>query len=471
MPTNSELKPVNAKPQFLAWLYLAMIAAAAVIFVAIRQYGETHLVAPAPTVAAERAASVTGHGDVFHVLLAMVAVIVTGRTIGLATGWLGQPRVIGEIIGGIVLGPSLLGWVSPEAYTFLLPPSIVPHLHLIAQLGVILYMFLVGLELNTGHLRERGEAMVAISHASIVLPFLLGVILALVIYPRYSTSDVSFTVFSLFIGVSLSVTAFPVLARILSERELTRTRLGTMALACAAADDITAWCLLAVVVGVAQSKLGGAVLTVGLAVSYIALMFLVVRPIMARMVPSYEVDKPVSQNVAAFVFVALLISATATELIGIHAIFGAFLLGAMIPHDSRVARDFIQKLEDIVGVLLLPAFFAITGMRSELRLVSGVEHILVCAAVTIVATIGKFAGSAAAGRLTGLSWRDASAIGVLMNTRGLMGLIVLNIGLDLGVISPQIFAMLVVMALATTLMTAPLLDRLVVAGEISEPAE
>ncbi|MGE3315017.1 MAG: cation:proton antiporter [Planctomycetaceae bacterium] len=472
MSKTPDLERRTPNGRRLTWLYVAMIVGTAALFVAVRHYGETHLIAhqaavTEPTTSPQAAPA---HYALFHVLVAMVAVIIVGRLVGIVSNWFGQPRVIGEIVGGILLGPSFLGWVSPEAYAFLLPTEIVPHLRIIAQLGVILYMFLVGLELNTGHLRERGEAMVAISHASIVLPFLLGVCLSLAVYPRYSNSAVSFTVFSLFFGVSLSVTAFPVLARILSERGLTRSHLGTMALACAAADDVTAWCLLAVIVGVAQSKLGGALVTVVLAVAYIALMFLVVRPIMARMVPAYDTDKPVSQGVAAFVFVALLLSAIATELIGIHAIFGAFLLGAMIPHDSRVAREFIQKLEDIVAILLLPAFFAVTGMRTELNLVSGFENILFCITIIIVATIGKFAGSAIAGRLTGLNWREASAIGILMNTRGLMGLIVLNIGLDLDVISPQVFAMLVLMALVTTLTTAPVLDRLIPPDEPASTA-
>ena len=394
-----------------------------------------------------------------RLLLALAAVILTGRLLASLLQQIGQPPVIGEVLAGILLGPSLLGRLSPELAGYVLPPSVAPYLGVVAQLGVILYMFLVGLELNAGLLRERAHATVAISHASIVVPFLLGALLALAIYPRYSTSDVKFTSFALFQGVAMSVTAFPVLARILTDRKMTKTDLGVVALSCAATDDVTAWCLLAFVVGVAQAKVGGAVLVILAALAYIAVMFLLVRPLLKRLSERHAQSR-LTPGVTALVFVGVLVSAVITEWIGIHAIFGAFLLGAVIPHESAIAKEFTHKLEDLVTILLLPAFFAFTGMRTEIGLVSGWQAWLICGAVIFVATLGKFGGTVGAARLTGLGWRDSAALGILMNTRGLMELVVLYIGLDMGVISPTLFAMLVIMAVVTTVATTPILSWL-----------
>jgi Kef-type K+ transport system membrane component KefB len=367
--------------------------------------------------------------------------------------------VIGEVLAGIALGPSLLGAVAPGASAYVLPPESAPYLAVVAQLGVILYMFTVGLELDASVLRRRGHAAVAISHASIVAPFVLGAVLALGLYPTMAPAGVAFTPFALFLGASMSVTAFPVLARILTDRGMTQTELGIVALACAAADDVTAWCLLALVVGVAQAQVGGAVFVVVLTMLYLAAMFLLVRPLLSCVVPWIE-QRGLSKGVTSVVFGALLLSAWLTEFIGVHALFGAFLLGAVIPHDSRIARELPRRFEDIVTIVFLPAFFAFTGMRTEIGLIAGWENWLWCGAIIAVATAGKFGGSAAAARIAGMSPKDASALGVLMNTRGLVELIVLNIGLDLGVLSPRLFAMMVIMALATTLSTAPFLHWL-----------
>jgi Kef-type K+ transport system membrane component KefB len=358
-----------------------------------------------------------------------------------------------------VLGPSLLGQLWPQAADFVLPATVAPYLGVIAQLGVILYMFLVGLELNHEMLRGRAHATVAISHASIVVPFLLGATLALLLFPQLAGSDHSFTSFALFMGVAMSITAFPVLARILTDRGMQRTPLGILALGCAASDDVTAWCLLAFVVGVAQAQLGGAFLVLALTAGYIGFMLLLVRPLLTRLL-AYCESEPLPQGVIAVIYGALLLSALATEAIGIHALFGAFLLGAIIPHDSAVARALTRQLQDLVTVLLLPAFFAFTGMRTQLGLVAGAEQWLLCGLIIVVATAGKLGGTLAAARLTGLGWREGTALGLLMNTRGLMELIVLNIGLDLKVISPALFAMMVLMALVTTLATTPLLQPL-----------
>ncbi len=405
-----------------------------------------------------------------HVLLALAAVIVTGRALGGALARLGQPPVIGEVLAGILLGPSLLG---REASAWVLPPAAAPYLGVIAQLGVILYMFLVGLELNADRLRHQARAALMIAHASILVPFLLGAVLAVPLSATLAPPGVPFVSFALFLGIALAITAFPVLARILADRHMTRTALGTLALGCAVTADVTAWCLLAFVVGVARAEVGGAFVVTALALGFIALMFLLVRPLAAWLVRRYE-DRPLPMGIVATVLVAVLLAALATDRIGVHAVFGSFLLGAVIPHDSAVARAFTRKLEDVVTILLLPAFFAYAGMRTEIGLVSGLGAWLVCGLITLAATAGKFGGTYAAARLTGLDNRTAAALGVLMNTRGLMELIVLNIGLDLGVISPALFAMMVLMALATTLATTPLLKRLVpdlAAVTTPEPAQ
>jgi Kef-type K+ transport system membrane component KefB len=451
-PHREERTPSTWK---LACAYAAMIAAAVAIFLIVRHIGETNAAAPKAS-----AAAMAPHSTVLlHVLLALVAIILTGRWLGKLCLYIGQPRVIGEIVAGIVLGPSLLGRVWPEASQFLLPQEVAPSLRIIAELGVILYMFLIGLELNAGLIRSRAHATIAISHASIVTPFLLGAVLALWLYKPLAPAGVPFTSFALFMGVAMSITAFPVLARILSDRRMESTELGVVALSCAAIDDVTAWCLLAFVVGVAQSEVGGAVQTIVLAFAYIAFMLLVFRPIAVRYF-GHEAHKHPKRRMAVWVLVGLLISAFTAEWIGIHAIFGAFLLGAVIPHDSDIARDFSEKLEDIVKILLLPAFFAYTGMRTQIGLVSGAQAWIFCAAIIVVATLGKFGGTVVAARWTGLSWQTAASLGILMNTRGLMELIVLNIGLELGVISPELFAMMVIMALATTMATTPVLHLL-----------
>jgi len=302
-----------------------------------------------------------------------------------------------------------------------------------------------------------------VSHASIIVPFLLGALLALWLYPRLSSSDVPFTVFALFMGLSMSVTAFPVLARILTDRGIQRTELGVLALSCAAVDDATAWCLLAFLVSYVQARAGSALWTAALAVAYVAAMFLVLRPLAARWTRAQEAEGVTHQTLTV-VCVAMLLSALVTESIGIHAIFGAFLLGVMVPPDSRVARELKEKLEGLVLVLLLPAYFAFTGMRTQIGLVQGAEQWLLFAVIVLVASAGKFGGTFLAARSTGSAPREAAALGILMNTRGLMELVVLNIGLDLKVISPTLFAMMVLMALITTVATSPVLHAITRTG-------
>lgn len=394
------------------------------------------------------------------VLLALTVITITARLVGWLFARINQPAVIGEVVGGILLGPSLLGRVSPEAAALLLPPDAAPFLGVIAQLGVILYMFLVGLELDLGVLRARLSMTIAISQASIVVPFVFGAGLSLVLFEPLAPAGVPFTSFLLFLGVALSITAFPVLARILGDRGLQRTRMGTLALTCAAINDAIAWCLLAFVVGVMQDTPMAAVRTVSLTFLYIALMLTAGRVVIAAAVVRLDASARIGERSLALVLVAVLLSAVATEFIGIHAIFGAFLLGAIIPHHSHVSTQVTERLADVVRVLFLPAFFAFTGLRTEIGLVHTLDDWLLCGLIIAVATAGKFGGTMLAAKLTGLDWRDSAALGALMNTRGLVELVVLNIGLDLGVISPRLFTMLVIMALVTTMMTSPVLTAL-----------
>lgn len=415
------------------------------------------------------AAAATPKVDVvLHVLTTLATVILLGGLLGNLCKYLGQPPVIGEIIAGLALGPSFLGLVSLDAMHSLIPSEAIDptkgvstSLRVIAQLGVVLYMFLVGLELNAAHLKHKAHSAVAISHASIVVPFALGTCLSLWLYPKLSSEVVPFVSFALFLGVAMSITAFPVLARILTDRKLQNTPVGSIALSCAAADDVTAWCLLSLVVGVAKAEVGSALTIVGCAVAFILFMFLVARPLLVRYVRwiDHSKEELPAYSIAA-IYVLILTSAATSEWIGIHAIFGAFLLGVIIPSESRLANSFLLKLKEPVTVLLLPAFFAYTGMRTEIGLLNDWHQWGVCLVIIAVATIGKFGGTIFAARFAGESWRDASILGMLMNTRGLMELIVLNIGLDLGVISLTLFAMMVIMALVTTMITAPVLQLL-----------
>ena len=437
-------------------LYAALLAGAVAAFLIVSGYGQ-QLTAPAPLTTAPATGAATGTADIlWHVMLALAVVVIAGRLLGAVLRMIGQPPVIGEVVAGILLGPSLLGRVAPAASEYLLPPDVAPFLGILSQLGVVVYMFLVGLELNADMLRGQLRTTVLTSHASIAVPFALGSALALYLYPRFSSSDVPFTHFALFCGVAMSITAFPVLARILADRGMTRTRIGALALTCAAIGDVTAWCLLAFAVGVVQSSAGGALVVAALTGAFIVVMFLVVRPWFERLAKSSDGTRP-TQRVVTITLVSMLVAALATEAIGVHAIFGAFLLGAMIPHDSALARSLHQGVTDLVTVLLMPAFFAFTGMRTEVGLLTGGYEWLVCGAIIAVAMAGKFGGTLVGGRFSGLDWRHSAGLAILMNTRGLMEVIVLNVGLDLGVISPTLFTMLVIMALATTMMTTPLL--------------
>ncbi|BAY76410.1 sodium/hydrogen exchanger [Nostoc linckia NIES-25] len=396
---------------------------------------------------------------VILVLVEVLIVIGLSRLVGLGFRSIKQPLVIGEIVAGIMLGPSLFGLIAPHVAVTLFPPETIPFLNVLSQVGLIFFMFLIGLELNPKYLSGQLEVAVLTSHVSILVPFSLGTLLAVVLYPLVSNASVSFTAFALFLGAAMSITAFPVLARIITENNLQGTRLGTLALTCAAVDDVTAWCLLAVAIAVARTgDFAGAIPTIIESIVYIGFMLTVGRWFLQGLAKHYQRAGRLSQLLLAGIYMAVVASALITELIGIHLIFGAFLLGAAMPKNEDLVRELAVKTEDFVLIFLLPIFFAYSGLRTQIGLLNRPELWLLCALVLAVAIAGKYFGTYIAARVSGINKREASALGWLMNTRGLTELIVLNIGLELGVISPLVFTMLVIMALVTTFMTSPLLE-------------
>jgi len=389
-------------------------------------------------------------------LLQVIVIIIAARLMGLLFLKMGQPAVVGEMVAGIVLGPSLLGALFPALQSFLFPASSMGLLRTLSQLGVILFMFVVGLDLNVKHLRLKAHTAVLVSHASIMAPFLLGIGLSLFIYPLLAAPHISFTAFALFIGVAMSITAFPVLARIIEERGLTKTHLGTTAIACAAVDDVTAWCILALVVAIAKADgLSGSLMTIFLTLLFIGVMLFLLKPRAERLL-SEQIQH--GKGTIALVLIVIFTAALFTEIIGIHALFGAFLAGVIMPSHERLRNFLRQRLETFSAGFLLPLFFAFTGLRTQLGLLDDWQSWLMCLAVISVAIAGKLGGSMIAARWTGMSWQESFSVGALMNTRGLIELIVLNLGYDLGILPPKIFGMMVLMALATTFMTGPLLS-------------
>jgi Kef-type K+ transport system membrane component KefB len=392
-------------------------------------------------------------------LLQIIVIVAAAKFLGGLCRKIHQPPVIGEMIAGILLGPSLLGFLAPQAQAFLFPADSMGALRMLSQIGIILFMFVVGIELDVQHLRKKADAAVLVSHASIIVPFFLGSASALLIYRSLAPAGIPFSAFALFIGVAMSITAFPVLARILEERRMTQSYLGSTSLACAAVDDVTAWCLLAVVVAIVKSDgMAGSFLTIALSLLFIAFMLFGVKPWAARITRELPEEQTGSVWFLATMFIFVFASALFTEMIGIHALFGAFLAGVCMPPDTGLRKFLRERVETFSSVLLLPLFFAFTGLRTQVGLLNDWQGWMVCAGLVVVAITGKLGGSMAAARWTGMSWGDSFSLGALMNTRGLVELIVLNLGYDLGILSPRIFTMMVIMALTTTFMTGPLLQ-------------
>lgn len=401
--------------------------------------------------------------NLFHplaiLILQIISIIFVSRVFGFVFHKIGQPTVIGEIIAGIILGPSVVGFLFPEVSGFLFPPESLPNLQFLSQVGLILFMFVIGLELDLKVVKNQANDAIVISHASIVIPYFLGMGLAYYLYAELAPDNISFLSFSLFMGIAMSITAFPVLARVIQERDLTKTRLGIIAITCAAADDITAWCILAAVIAIVKAgTFVSALYTMGLAMAYVLFMILILRPFLKRLGSVYSDRETINKTIVAVAFLVLLGSSYLAEVIGIHALFGAFLAGVIMPPNFNFRKIMMDKIEDVSLVLLLPLFFVFTGLRTQIGLLNDSHLWTICGVIVLTAVAGKVGGTTLAARFVGQSWKESLSLGALMNTRGLMELIVLNIGYDLGVLTPEVFAMLVLMALVTTFMTGPALD-------------
>ena len=389
-------------------------------------------------------------------ILQLIIIMLVARLMGYLFQLIGQPLVVGEIVAGIILGPSVLGILAPQIIGYLFPVHSVEILQQLSQLGLIFFMFIIGMELDTHSFKKSANAAILISIANIVIPFISGIFLAYYLYNDFAYKNIPFTSFALFMGTTMSITAFPILARIVQERKLTKTVVGTMAISVAAIGDVVAWCILAVVIAVVKAgDISHSFLTIGLSIVYIFFMFYLIKPLMFRIGRVYTSRETMSKPIVALIFLLILMSSLLTEAIGIHALFGAFLAGVVMPDNLNFKRVFTEKIEDISLVILLPLFFVSTGLRTEIGLINSTHMWVVCSLITLTAIIGKFGGTLFASRYSGLGWGHSLSLGVLMNAKGLMELIVLNIGYDLGILSPEIFAMLVIMALATTLITGP----------------
>jgi Kef-type K+ transport system membrane component KefB/nucleotide-binding universal stress UspA family protein len=394
-------------------------------------------------------------------IIQVAVIIIVSRVIGLFFRKIHQPQVVGEMVAGIILGPSLLGWLAPNVSAVIFPVASLKFLNTLSQMGLLLFMFIIGLELDPKLLKGRGHAAVLISHVSIILPFMLGTFIALYLYPILSSKPITFTAFALFMGASMSITAFPVLARILSEKNLIKTKIGAVTIACAAIDDVTAWSILALVVAVVRAGSNKIPfwMTISGVVVFVLAMIFIIRPIVSKLEVYYEnKGKILTNDILGLVLLLMLTSAWTTEWLGIHALFGAFFMGAMMPRNKEFLNAIIEKLNDVTVVLFLPIFFALTGLNTSIGLIHGSEMWSFFGLILAAAVIGKMGGSTIAARVSALHWRESVGLGILMNTRGLMELIILSIGLELGVISHALFTMMVMMALVTTFMTTPFFD-------------
>jgi Kef-type K+ transport system membrane component KefB len=426
---------------------------------------------PEPGSSAKKPVKRTGEETFGRLMLAIAAVLLAARLVGTVTARLSQPRVMGEVLAGILLGPTLLGAVWPEAKDYLFPPDIVPLLSGAAQIGLAFYLFLVGMEIDPRVLRERIAQAAFISNTSVAFPMALGFLAAIPIY-KLLAPDIRYLPFALFMGVAMSITAFPVLARILIERRMLRRPVGAISMAGAAIDDVTAWGLLALATAVAGTgKATHAVQVVVLAAVFTAAMLLIGRRVLNRLSRAYDEVGQVPVLWLGAIFVCVLLSAFVSQQIGIAAIFGAFIMGLIMPRHAGLTADVSRRFENFVVLVLLPLFFVVTGLKTQVTALNRPVLWVLTLALIGVAVVGKFLGAMLASRFSGFSLRDSAAIGTLMNTRGLTELIVLNIGLDLGVISTQLFTMLVVMALVTTFMAGPVLRLLDPRRELSEPVE
>lgn len=402
-----------------------------------------------------------------QILLQLIVILIVVQLCGYLCKCIGQQQVIGEILAGLALGPSLLGALLPGLQGFLFPVSVLPTLQTLGDIGLILYMFSLGARLDTNLMLHQSKRAVVTSISGILLPLTLGATLAFFLFSNFGGSKATLVSFMLLVGTAMAITAFPVLARLLTEKNMLRTKIGTLALTCAAVDDVIAWCLLALVISVihAQGPLSIA-LTIGLTLLFVLTMLMVVRPLLGY------VDRRIrsKQQVVVLSMVLLLLAAYLTNAIGIHPVFGAFLVGVILPRKTLFIK-LVRNIDQVNTMLFLPLFFVYSGLQTQIGLIHSPWMWLICLLILVTACAGKIWGGALAVRFTGESWSDALSLGILMNTRGLVELIVLNIGLNLGILSPTLFAMLVIMALVTTMMASPLLPLLGYKQKISPEAD
>ncbi len=391
-----------------------------------------------------------------QILLQLVVILVVVQIFGYLSGRIGQQWVIGEILAGLALGPSLLGAFWPGLKIQLFPAAALPTLQTLGDIGLVLYMFSLGARLDTHLMLRQSRTAIVTSISTILFPLLIGALLGFFLYPGLAGQHANLVSFILLVGTAMAVTAFPVLARLLAEKDMLGTRVGMLALTCAAIDDVIAWCLLATVVALIHARgLTSLLLTIGLTILFIGFMLGMLRPLLAYADRSIQSK----QVLVALSIILLLLSAYATNAIGIHSVFGAFLMGIILPRRT-VFIEQVRSLDQVNNLLFLPLFFVYSGLRTQIGLISAPALWLICLLVLAVACAGKILSGSLSVRWMGESWRESLSLGVLMNTRGLVDLIVLNIGLDLGVLSPTLFAMLVIMAIVTTMMASPLLPLL-----------
>ena len=375
---------------------------------------------------------------------------------------LGQPAVMAEMTAGLLLGPSCFGWLAPDLSAFVFPDGSLPTLSLISQVGLVLFMFLVGWRLDVGHLRSIGRVAFVTSLVSIIVPFSLGSSVAAVAWYRYAPPGVDALPFALFMGTAMSITAFPVLVRILMDRQMLTTAIGTLAVACAAFNDAVGWLILAAITAIVRAgSLADAGLPLLGLLLYAIVMVGIVRPFLTEFVRRKGGTFGKTPSDLAVMLVTVLVSAYTTDALVLHALFGAFFAGVIMPRAADAERVFTDRIEPITTALLLPLFFASSGLRTSLPLINDWALVGETVLILAVAVAGKGIGSAVAARAMGMTWTDALQIGILLNTRGLVELVVLNIGLDLGILSPVLFSMMVIMAFATTFATSPLLSLVV----------
>ena len=398
-----------------------------------------------------------------QLFLQLTIVLLACRVVGRLIARVGQPPVVGEMIAGILLGPSLLGWAAPSVHGLLFPDASLNIMAVVSQLGLVLYMFVVGTHLQTDfilHQRQAFRGAMMISIAGIIAPFVLGAWLASFLYAdgRFFAVDVSRWQSMMYLGAAMSVTAFPVLARIIQDRGIAGTALGTLALTAGATDDAIAWCLLAVVLAGFNNDFAIAAWAIAGGAAYVVVVLAVLRPRLAKLGAAAEHQGGLSSGKLTLILSLLMGGAWFTDLIGIHAVFGAFIMGVAMPRGT-LTKEISRQVEPLATALLVPLFFAYSGLSTHFTLLWSTELLLLAVVVIFIASVGKGVACWGASRLAGRPNREAIAVGALMNARGLMELIILNIGLDRGLITPTLFTVMVTMTLVTTLAAGPLFER------------